>query len=370
MATNYGVLRSLRAVRAERDAQLHARYGGVSLAASFMGFLVAAVLSVLFLTLAASFGAATLYRWGSSLSTTPGGWDGIVVGLGPIGAATALVSLFVAFLLGGYTAGRMTRFDGAQNGLGVFAWSLILLLAGAAVGLANRSITLRDPTGTGIALLMPLGAMLLGAVLGGGLGSASQREVNSAMLGDGDAEDLTGALLMDEAGRAFGRVSKVYVGEGGSAQYLKARLGTLSPHHRLLPATGLQRARGRVQVPFTRQEVLGSPDASATGEVVESALLDRVSSYYDSLRNPAPAAVSPSPAAVPSAAVVTEGAALPPTVVRDNGDVVDIPIVEEELVKRPVVKEVLRVRKTPVSETQHVDTDLRKDDVQATKEDG
>ncbi len=53
---------------------------------------------------------------------------------------------------------------------------------------------------------------------------------------------------------------------------------------------------------------------------------------------------------------------------RDMGDVIEVPVIEEELVKRPVVKEVLRVRKTQVSESRTVEADIRKEDVEVVQD--
>jgi len=49
--------------------------------------------------------------------------------------------------------------------------------------------------------------------------------------------------------------------------------------------------------------------------------------------------------------------------VRDLGDVIEIPIVEEEVevIKRPVVKEVLRIRKRRVTEEHTVEADVREE---------
>ena len=54
--------------------------------------------------------------------------------------------------------------------------------------------------------------------------------------------------------------------------------------------------------------------------------------------------------------------------VRDRGDVIEVPIVEEELVKRPVVKEILRIRKDTVTDRQQVNEELRKEDVEIERD--
>ena len=57
--------------------------------------------------------------------------------------------------------------------------------------------------------------------------------------------------------------------------------------------------------------------------------------------------------------------------VRDRGDVIEIPIVEDEVevVRRPVVKEVLRVRKDQVTEQQTIDTTVRKERIEVAQDD-
>lgn len=47
----------------------------------------------------------------------------------------------------------------------------------------------------------------------------------------------------------------------------------------------------------------------------------------------------------------------------DAGDAVEILIVEERVVKQPVVTEVLRVRKTPRTGRRIVEADVRKEDI-------
>jgi stress response protein YsnF len=57
--------------------------------------------------------------------------------------------------------------------------------------------------------------------------------------------------------------------------------------------------------------------------------------------------------------------------VRDRGDVIEIPIVEDEVevVRRPVVKEVLRVRRDQVTEQQTIDTTVRKERIEVAQDD-
>ena len=155
--------------------------GGVSFGAILTGVVV-------------SFGALTLLLAiaGGILAAT-GTADDIadisgeeVVNAG-IGAAIVLViAWFLAYLWGGYTAGRMGRGAGFLNGLLVPIVAVLLLVAvgaiaaalGADAELNNPLDTVRLPveennlldfgTGVGIGILV---AMLLGAILGGMLGA-------------------------------------------------------------------------------------------------------------------------------------------------------------------------------------------------------
>jgi hypothetical protein len=101
------------------------------------------------------------------------------------GGAIAVAILALSYLTGGYVAGRMARYDGWRQGLGV--WLLTLLMAVAAAVAAwisggsldpAKSISLPgDPVDTGplsqgrgvilaVLVLVPLVAALVGGVLG------------------------------------------------------------------------------------------------------------------------------------------------------------------------------------------------------------
>ena len=57
--------------------------------------------------------------------------------------------------------------------------------------------------------------------------------------------------------------------------------------------------------------------------------------------------------------------------VRARGDVIEIPIVEDEVevIRRPVVKEILRVRKHQVTEQKTIDTTVRKERIEVAQGD-
>jgi hypothetical protein len=105
--------------------------------------------------------------------------------LGTGSAIAGAIVLFVAYLFGGYVAGRMARRAGLLNGLAVFVLAIVLIAAvGAIVASQADADTIRTnlrslgiPTsgtewgdvGT-LAGIASLAAMLVGALLGGVLG--------------------------------------------------------------------------------------------------------------------------------------------------------------------------------------------------------
>jgi hypothetical protein len=105
--------------------------------------------------------------------------------LGTGSAIAAAVVLFLAYLFGGYVAGRMARRAGLLNGLAVFLLAIVLIAAvGALVASQADADTIRTnlrslgiPTSGGewsdigtLAGIASLAAMLIGALVGGVLG--------------------------------------------------------------------------------------------------------------------------------------------------------------------------------------------------------
>jgi hypothetical protein len=166
---------------ATRQEVAHRRFGGANPGAVFFGWLVAAGVAILLAGILAGIAAAV----GETADLTNGDLEGQAGDLG-IGAVVLLmVVLLVAYWCGGYVAGRMSRFDGARQGLAV--WLLGLLVTTLAVGLgalfewqydaSDRidlpSIPFSDGELTvgglvaGVAVLV---VTLIGALLGGAVG--------------------------------------------------------------------------------------------------------------------------------------------------------------------------------------------------------
>ncbi|SDF44208.1 hypothetical protein SAMN05660485_03373 [Blastococcus fimeti] len=179
------------AARDAVDAQ-RSRYGGLKWGSAFFGWLSATGLAVLLVALLGAGGVAIGLTQG--LDTADEAADQADT-IGLAGGIVLLVVLFLAYLAGGYVAGRMARFDGARQGIAVWVIGVLVVLLLAAAGLLFGSeynvlqrldlprIPIDEGTATTggiIALVAVLVATLLGAMLGGKLGDRYHRKVDRA----------------------------------------------------------------------------------------------------------------------------------------------------------------------------------------------
>ncbi len=191
MARTTESLASLRAsdvVHEERERTLAERYGGFDWWPDFIGWAVAVFFSLLFAGIAAAIVGGVGYQLDAPVS----GDDPTAQRLGLGGLLGGLVAVFLGYLVGGYTAGRMARFDGIKNGIGVVVWTVVLavLLSVLGVVLGDRfDLTQRlrldidrgTLTSAGVvSLAVTLGVMLAGAILGGKLGAGYHRTIDRA----------------------------------------------------------------------------------------------------------------------------------------------------------------------------------------------
>ena len=101
--------------------------------------------------------------------------------------------MFLAYLAGGYVAGRMARFDGSRQGLAVWILGLVVVVLLAVLGvvlgaqstvlsqLNLPSIPVSGSTATTAGVIARVAALLvslLGALLGGGLGTRYHRKID------------------------------------------------------------------------------------------------------------------------------------------------------------------------------------------------
>lgn len=184
-----------RATRgAARDAVdvQRARFGGIKWGAAFFGWLTANGLAVILVALLSAAGVALGLAQG--VDTADEAAEQVeTLGLG--GGIAVLVVLFLAYLAGGYVAGRMARFDGARQGVAVWVIGLVVVLVLAAAGAILGSqynvlqqlnlprIPIDEGTATTagvITLVAILVVTLVGALLGGKLGTRYHRRIDRA----------------------------------------------------------------------------------------------------------------------------------------------------------------------------------------------
>jgi hypothetical protein len=165
-------------------------YGGFNIGAAFFGWLVAVGIAVLLTALLSAAGAAIgLTRLSGQDARSNADTISIVGGI------LLVVVLAISYYAGGYVAGRMSRFDGGRQGLGVWLMGLVVTVILAALGaIAGSEYNVfsqlnlpRIPidegslaTGAAIALVAILVATALAAVAGGRVGERYHRKVDRA----------------------------------------------------------------------------------------------------------------------------------------------------------------------------------------------
>ena len=168
------------------------RFGGLNWGAAVFGWLVAVGIAVILLAILSAAGTALGL---GDLSSTEFSKQAATIGVG--GAIGLIVVLMIAYYAGGYVAGRMSRFDGGRQGLGVWLIGVITTILFAAAGAIFGSkynvlsalnlprIPIKEGTivtGGIISLIVVLVGTLLAAVLGGTLGRRYHLRVDRAAL--------------------------------------------------------------------------------------------------------------------------------------------------------------------------------------------
>jgi hypothetical protein len=163
------------------------RFGGIQWGADFFGWLCAIGLASLLTAALVGAGVAL----GLSTDDAANADTAPQIGLG--GGIALIAVLAIAWFCGGYVAGRMARFDGVRQGLGVWLWTLlsaVVIAAVAAIGgteydvyqrLNLPRIAIGDSTlntGGAIAGAVAVVATLLFAILGGKAGERFHRRVD------------------------------------------------------------------------------------------------------------------------------------------------------------------------------------------------
>src|SRR5215217_8190831 len=117
----------------ESQRRQREEFGGINWGSAFFGWLVAVGIATLLTALLSAAGAAVGL---TDVSSQDASQNADAVGI--VGGVLLLVILLVAYYAGGYVAGRMSRFTGPRQGLGVWIIGLvvtvILAVAGALLG--------------------------------------------------------------------------------------------------------------------------------------------------------------------------------------------------------------------------------------------
>jgi len=165
------------------------RFGGLNPGAAFFGWLVAVAVSVLLTGII----GAVLAGAGSNTQVTQTVDQESTGTITLVAAIVLLVVLMIGYYAGGYVAGRMSRFSGSRQGLGVwitgFVVTIAMVVLGAIFGqqydILSRVNLPRLPvsadavtTGGIIAALVVLVGTLLAAVAGGSVGTHYHRKVD------------------------------------------------------------------------------------------------------------------------------------------------------------------------------------------------
>ena len=167
-------------------------FGGLNWGAAFFGWLVAiGVASLLTAILSAAGAAIGLTSTSPSQAGDQASSNAGTVGI--VGGIVLLIVLMIAYYAGGYVAGRMSRFDGPRQGLGVWLIGLLItiLLAVAGVILGAEYNVLQQlnlpripvdegslTTGGIIALVAIVVGTILAAMAGGKQGTHYHRKID------------------------------------------------------------------------------------------------------------------------------------------------------------------------------------------------
>lgn len=165
-------------------------YGGFNFGAAFFGWLVAVGIAVLLTALLSATGAAI-----GLTELSEGEAESKAGTISLIGGILLIAVLAISYYAGGYVAGRMSRFDGGRQGLGVWLIGLLATVALAILGAIGGSeynlfsqlnlprIPIDEGSlaaGAAITLVLVLVATLVAAMAGGKVGERYHRKVDRA----------------------------------------------------------------------------------------------------------------------------------------------------------------------------------------------
>jgi hypothetical protein len=174
---------------ASARARQRDEFGGINWGSAFFGWIVAVGIAALLTALLSAAGAAIAISNLNGVGDAGENADTI----GIVGGIALFVIALLAYYAGGYVAGRMSRFDGARQGLAVWLWALIVAIVLAVLGaIAGSEYNVfgslnlpRIPvdegtvtTGGVIVLLAVVVGTVLAAMAGGKTGERYHRRVD------------------------------------------------------------------------------------------------------------------------------------------------------------------------------------------------
>lgn len=183
-----------RRIRGAEDlSSVRERFGGGDLVASLVGML-AGLGTLVFLSALIAAGANSI-DYQLNVINLEGQLDEASI----VGLIVAAIVVFVSFIVGGFAAGRIARYDGGLNGFGAGLWMVLLVAIFGALGawvgteynafnqesLPNwvAQLDVEDLTTEAIvASAVLIAATLVGGFLGGRLGEIYHQKVDAAVV--------------------------------------------------------------------------------------------------------------------------------------------------------------------------------------------
>lgn len=163
------------------------RFGGIDIPATLVGMLTALSTTLILAGLVGAAVGAVGYQTGLESDAQDLSTASMIGGV---------AVLFVAYLIGGWAAGRIARYDGARNGFATGIWTLILaaIVSGLAAWLGSEYDVLRNvdlpqwfstdafTTTAIISGIAAIVAMFVGGTIGGTMGERYHRRADRTIL--------------------------------------------------------------------------------------------------------------------------------------------------------------------------------------------
>jgi MFS family permease len=174
------------------------RFGGIDIPATLVGMLTALSTTLILAGLVGAAVGAVGYQTGLESNAKDLSTAGLIGGV---------AVLFVAYLIGGWAAGRIARYDGARNGFATGIWTLVLaaILSGLAAWLGSQYDVFRNvdlpqwfstdalTTTAIISGIAAVIAMFLGGTIGGYMGERYHRRADRTILAPPRTETVRSA---------------------------------------------------------------------------------------------------------------------------------------------------------------------------------